>query len=117
RIYSYWLRIAGRRADVLSDYEMFVRTVEAGSLSAAARALGLSPPMMSKRLSRLEERLGARLLHRSTRRASLTDIGQVFYERAVRILKEIEEAERLVSGAARVTGGMFKVTAPTSFGR
>jgi DNA-binding transcriptional LysR family regulator len=102
---------------MLSDYEIYVRVVSEGSLSAAARAFGLSPAMVSKRLSRLEERLGVRLLQRTTRKAAVTDAGQAFYQRAVRILQDIEDAERAVSGLGRATGGLLKVTAPTSFGR
>lgn len=102
---------------MLSDYEIYVRVVGAGSLSAAAREFGLSPAMVSKRLSRLEERLGVRLLQRTTRKAAMTDVGQAFYERAVGILREIEETERTISGAGKATGGLLKISAPTSFGR
>jgi DNA-binding transcriptional LysR family regulator len=102
---------------MLSDYDIYVKVVSTGSLSAAARDFGLSPAMVSKRLTRLEERLGVRLLQRTTRKAAMTDVGQAFYDRAVQILQQIEETERLVSGTARATGGMLKVTAPTSFGR
>jgi DNA-binding transcriptional LysR family regulator len=102
---------------MFSDYEVYVRVVEAGSLSAAARDLGLSPAMISKRLARLEERLGVRLLQRTTRRAAVTDAGQVFYEKSANILQAVEEAERAVSGLGRATGGLLKITAPTSFGR
>lgn len=102
---------------MLSDYEIYVRVVGAGSLSAAAREFGLSPAMVSKRLSRLEERLGVRLLQRTTRKAAMTDVGRAFYERAVGILRQIEETERAISGAGKATGGLLKVSAPTSFGR
>jgi DNA-binding transcriptional LysR family regulator len=90
---------------MFSDYEVYVRVVEAGSLSAAARDLGLSPAMISKRLARLEERLGVRLLQRTTRRAAVTDAGQVFYEKSANILQAVEEAERAVwAWAARRAG-------------
>ena len=102
---------------MLSDYEIYVRVVATGSLSAAARGFGLSPAMVSKRLSRLEERLGVRLLQRTTRKVAMTDVGRAFYERAVGILRDIEETERAISGSAKATGGLLKVSAPTSFGR
>lgn len=102
---------------MLSDYEIYVRVVGLGSLSAAARAFGLSPALISKRLSRLEERLGVRLLQRTTRKVAMTDVGRDFYERAVGILREIEDTETMISGAGKATGGLLKISAPTSFGR
>ena len=65
----------------LFDYEIFARVIKAGSLSAAARELHSSPAMISKRLTRLEERLGVRLLQRTTRRLTPTQVGQSFFER------------------------------------
>ena len=71
-----------------SDYPLLVAIVEEGSLSAAGRRLQLSAPMVSKRLARLEARLGARLIQRSTRRLALTDVGQAFYERVADLLAQ-----------------------------
>lgn len=103
--------------DPLNDMAVFVKVVGAGGLSAAARELGLSPAMVSKRLSRLEARLGGRLLNRTTRRLSLTEEGARYYERAAQILAEVEEAEALV-GAGRVAPrGTLRVSAPAAFGR
>ncbi|RJF85388.1 LysR family transcriptional regulator [Sphingomonas cavernae] len=98
------------------DYALFVRVVESGSISAAARALRLSPAMVSKRLARLEARLGTRLAHRTTRRLVTTEAGQRFYDDLVRILAAASEAEARVAGHG-VPAGRLRVTAPTSFGR
>lgn len=99
------------------DYNLFVAIVEAGSLSAAGRRLRISPAMVSKRLARLEARLGATLVHRTTRRLLLTDVGQGFYEDATRILEAVRAAEARVSGRTGQPGGRLRVSAPTSFGR
>ncbi|MDF1606802.1 LysR family transcriptional regulator [Hoeflea sp. YIM 152468] len=101
----------------LGDLEIFARVVTAGSMSAAGRELGLSPAVVSKRMRRLEDRLGTRLLHRTTRQISLTEAGQGFYERVVAILAGIEEAESFVSRGSALARGVLKVSAPTSFGR
>jgi DNA-binding transcriptional LysR family regulator len=101
----------------ISDLEVFARVVSAGSLSAAGRELGLSPALASKRLRKLEDRLGSRLLQRTTRQLALTDAGLGFYERVVNILAGIEEAESFVMRRSTQARGMLKVSAPTSFGR
>lgn len=101
----------------LGDLEIFSRVIATGSMSAAGRALGLSPAVVSKRVKRLEERLGTRLLQRTTRQISLTEAGQGFYERIVGILAGIEEAETFVSGRSGSARGTLRVSAPTSFGR
>ncbi|WP_291007382.1 LysR family transcriptional regulator [Hoeflea sp.] len=101
----------------LGDLEIFARVVSAGSMSAAGRELGLSPAVVSKRLRRLEDRLGTRLMQRTTRQISLTEAGQGFYERVVAILAGIEEAEAFVSRRSALARGVLKVSAPTSFGR
>lgn len=99
------------------DYALFAAVVEAGSLSAAGRALRLSPAMVSKRLVRLEQRLGAQLIRRTTRRLTLTDVGEAFHERVLGILAAVREAEALVAGRASTPSGRLRVSAPTSFGR
>ncbi len=99
------------------DLEIFARVVAAGSMSAAGRELGLSPAVVSKRLRRLEDRLGTRLLQRTTRQIALTEAGQGFYERVVAILASVEEAEAFVSRRSALARGTLKVSAPTSFGR
>ena len=99
------------------DAEIFASVVSAGSMSAAGRELGLSPAVVSKRLRRLEDRLGTRLLQRTTRQISLTEAGQGYYERVVAILAGIEEAEAFVTRRSELARGTLKVSAPTSFGR
>ncbi|KQX20076.1 MULTISPECIES: LysR family transcriptional regulator [unclassified Sphingomonas] len=99
------------------DYNLFVAIVEAGSLSAAGRRLRISPAMVSKRLARLEARLGATLVHRTTRRLLLTEVGQGFHEDACHILDAIRAAEARVAGRIGQAGGRLRVSAPTSFGR
>ena len=99
------------------DMEIFARVVGAGSMSAAGREMGLSPAVVSKRLRRLEDRLGTRLLQRTTRQISLTEAGQGFYERVVAILASIDEAETFVSRRSSLARGTLRVSAPTSFGR
>src|SRR5436305_380541 len=99
------------------DYELFARVVDAGSLSAAGRALGISPAMASKRLARLEERLGVRLVHRTTRRLALTEPGARFHADLIAILATMREAEARVTGVRAAPSGPLRVSAPTSFGR
>ncbi len=101
----------------LDDLEIFVRVIDAGSLSAAGRALGYTPAMVSKRIARLEQRLGVRLLQRTTRRMAPTETGHAFYERATAILTAVDDAEALVTGRAERARGPLRVSAPTSFGR
>ncbi|MFG1296852.1 LysR family transcriptional regulator [Xanthobacter variabilis] len=103
--------------DNLADLEIFARIVTAGSLSAAGRELGLSPPVVSKRVQRLEERLGTRLFQRTTRKVTLTEAGEGFYERVVAILAAVEEAENQLAHGSAEARGLLRVSAPTSFGR
>jgi molybdate transport repressor ModE-like protein len=100
----------------LDVLQVFVRIAETGSFSAAARDLGLSKSAASKKLAALEDRLGARLVNRTTRRLSLTEAGLDFLERAQRILAELEEAERAAGRLTDEPRGMLKVNAPMSFG-
>jgi len=99
------------------EYALYAAVIEHGSLTAAARALRLSPAMASRRLAQLETRLGTRLLNRTTRRQSPTEAGEKFYRHVVEILAASREAEALVSGSARLPTGGLRITAPTSFGR
>src|SRR3970040_2422284 len=102
--------------DSLLEMSVFVRVVALGNLSSAARELGISPAVVSRRLARLEARLGARLIHRTTRRLRLTDEGATYYEACLRILAEIEEAERAVSEGRVEAQGVLKVAMPAAFG-
>ena len=95
----------------------FVRIVEKGSLTGAARDLGKTLPALSRSLRSLEERLGARLLTRTTRAISLTEFGQQYFEHCRRILHDIEEADGLAGEAGRVAQGLVHITAPLLFGR
>lgn len=99
------------------DYEVFVAIVEAGGLSGAARRLRLSPASVSKRLARLEARLGVRLFHRSTRRVALTGEGAVLHRDLLGVLAELKGLEERVQGLGQQPSGSLRMTAPTSFGR
>lgn len=88
-----------------------------GSLSAAARVEGVTPAIMARRLDALEERLGSRLLHRTTRRISLTESGQNYLEDCVRILNDLASAEAAASRGSIQASGHLRVTAPAGFGR
>ena len=97
--------------------EVFVRVVQSGSFSEAARAMNLTPSAVSKQVSRLEDRLGARLVNRTTRRLGLTEEGTAFFERAQRILTDVQEAEQAVTHLHGQPRGTLKLNAPTVFGR
>jgi DNA-binding transcriptional LysR family regulator len=103
--------------DRFGDLDIFARVVAAGSMSQAGRETGLSPAVISKRIRRLEERLGVRLLQRTTRQLALTEAGQGFHERVVGILAAIEEAESEAGQGAAEARGLLRISAPTSFGR
>ena len=103
--------------DRLREMEMFVRVVEAGSFSAAARDLNMGQPAVSKTIASLEDRLGVRLLTRSTRKLSPTEAGTAFYERAVRAIGEADEAEAAAQGAGAGLEGRLRVSAPVTFSR
>ena len=85
--------------DALSDLAFFSLVVKHGNLSAAARELGLTPPAVSTRLAKLEQRLGVRLLNRTTRRVSVTQEGELYLAEGGRILADLEALERSVSSA------------------
>jgi len=102
--------------DSLNAMEVFVRVVQSGSFSEAARNLNLTPSAVSKQVSRLEDRLGARLINRTTRRLGLTEEGSAFFERAQRILVDVEEAEQAVSHLHGAPRGTLKLNAPVVFG-
>ena len=97
------------------ELEVFARVVESGGFSAAARRCGMTPSAVSKLITRLEQRLGTRLLNRSTRQLQLTPEGCTFYERGVRILADLEEAERCASENA-APRGRLRVNANVPFG-
>ena len=101
--------------DRWTEIELFVQVAETGSLSRAAEALDLSNAAASRHLSALEERLGARLVERNTRRLYLTDTGQEFFSRAKAILSELKDAESAVNATALNPTGTLRITASLSF--
>ena len=103
--------------DRLAGIPAFEGVVAAGSFAGAARALGLSVAAVSKQVRALEDRLGVRLLHRTTRQVRLTEAGQRFHERCQRILADLEDAEREVAERQATPRGRVRVSAPMSFGR
>lgn len=102
--------------DRLEDMIAFVRVAESQSFTAAAERLGLSKSAVSRRMAELEDRLGVRLINRTTRRLGLTEVGQTFYERCQRIIADIEDAECSATRVAAEPRGILRVNAPTSFG-
>lgn len=103
--------------DRLAGIREFVTVVEAGGFAAAAARLNLSRSAVGKTIARLEDRLGARLCHRTTRTLNLTDDGKAFYEHCVRALAELEAAEASLEFGRTVPAGRVRVAAPVIFGR
>jgi len=103
--------------DRLTSMAVFLRAVDLGSFAAAAEVLEMSGPMVGKHVRFLEERLGVRLIHRTTRRQSLTEFGQAYYERCRAVLAEAEAADALASDQLSEPRGRLKVTMPAMLGR
>ena len=102
--------------DRFKSLEVFAKVASAGSLSAAARAMGLSQTMVTKHIAALEARLGTKLFHRSTRRLSITEAGRNYLESAERILAELEAADGAVAADRYEPRGLLRLSAPVSFG-
>lgn len=102
--------------DRLKSLEVFAKVATAGSLSSAARALGMSQTMVTKHVAALETRLGVKLFHRTTRRLSITEAGRNYLESSERILAEIEAAEAAVAADRVEPRGLLRLNAPVSFG-
>ncbi len=102
--------------DKLAGMAMFVRVVEGGSFTAAAAASGVSPTMVAKHIRTIEQRLDARLLHRTTRRQHLTEVGRLYYERCKQVLSEVELAEGSAAELRASPRGLVRMVAPVSFG-
>ena len=100
----------------LNDTLVFVKVVEQGSFIAAARTLRLPKTTVSRKVQELETRLGAQLLHRTTRKLGLTEAGNVYYEHSQRIARELDEAESAVSQLQGGPRGWLRITAPYSLG-
>ena len=105
-----------RSSTDLVDVLAFVRVVETGSFARAAERMALSKPVLSRRVARLEEQLGARLLTRTARGAQPTDIGEAYYARAANILADLEAAQEVVAEAVTQVAGPIRLSAPLSFG-
>ncbi|WP_354685179.1 LysR family transcriptional regulator [Cupriavidus necator] len=103
--------------DNFSDLAFFLCINRHGSLAGAAQELGVTPPAVSKRLAALEARLGVRLLHRTTRRISLTAEGESYLVEGARILAEMEALERTIAGSSSTPHGLLKIGATLGFGR
>ncbi|TVV74712.1 LysR family transcriptional regulator [Sphingomonas solaris] len=103
--------------DRFESLSVFVAVAEQRGFAAAARALNLSPPAVTRAVAALERHLGVTLFHRSTRAVSMTDDGAVLLDRARRILAELREAEQIAMGSRSVPRGLLYVTAPVMFGR
>ncbi len=103
--------------DQFKQISTFVEIIAKGSLSAAARAEGIAPAMIGRRLDALEERLGVKLLQRSTRKIALTDEGSSFLEHCQRILADLQDAEASVSDRSVRASGHLTISAPAGFGR
>lgn len=103
--------------DASSELAFFVLLAKKGSLSETARELDITPPAVSKRLAQLEQRLGVRLINRTTRKMSLTDEGALYLDQASRILADIDAMEQMVSSSRKAPKGLLRVNATLGFGR
>lgn len=103
--------------DRLGAMRVFAAVVEAQGFSAASRTLGMTLPTTCRKVAELEAQLGTQLLTRSTRRVTVTDAGQRYYENVIRILEEIGDAERQARGEYQQAKGLLTLTAPSLFGR
>src|SRR5665213_863843 len=99
--------------DRLTSLTAFVRVVDSGGFSAAGRRLGMSTTMVSNHIQALEDRLGARLLNRTTRKVSLTEIGRLYYDRCIQILSDIEQADDIVGAAQSTPRGTLRIYTDT----
>src|SRR6478752_7466036 len=99
--------------DRLTSLEVFVRVVDCGGFSAAGRRLNMSTTMVSNHVQALEERLGARLLHRTTRKVSLTEVGKAYYDRATQILADLEQADDIAGALQSTPRGTLRIYTAT----
>lgn len=101
----------------MDDREVFFHVVEANGFGAAARRLETTPASVSRRVKALEQRLGVRLLQRTTRKLSLTEAGEQFFREGRRLLRELDELEQALTASAREPQGALRIVAPMSFGQ
>lgn len=106
----------GLIVDRLTSMAVFVKSADLGSFAGAAEAMGISPQMVAKHVVFLEDRLGTALLHRTTRRQSLTDVGRAYYDRCKQLLSEVEAAESVAKEMRSRPKGVLRVNAPMTFG-
>jgi DNA-binding transcriptional LysR family regulator len=106
----------GNTVDRFDNMRVFAKVVESGSFTGAAARLSISASMVSQHVKELEERLGARLLNRTTRKVSLTEVGRAYYERCTRLLADLEETEQAVSDMHAAPRGELRVNATPTFG-
>ncbi|MDH5392081.1 MAG: LysR substrate-binding domain-containing protein [Gammaproteobacteria bacterium] len=95
--------------------QVFISVADSGSFSESARRLGLSQPSISRQVNKLEEHLGVRLLQRTTRRLSLTEAGQVYYEKAQQIQRDVIEADQSISGFKDTPSGLLRISTPLTW--
>lgn len=100
----------------LEDMHVFIRVVDAGGISRAANQLGLAKSAVSRRIAELEKRLGARLINRTTRTSSLSEVGQAYYDRAIKVVDDVAELNALTSDSTSALAGTIHLAAPLSFG-
>ncbi|HWK66285.1 MAG TPA: LysR family transcriptional regulator [Rhizobiaceae bacterium] len=103
--------------DRFHELEVFIAVADAGSFAKAAARLRLSPPAVTRAISSLEERLGARVFHRTTRSLAITDVGQRFLESARRVIGDLDDAEKEAAGETAVPQGHLTITASVTLGR
>ena len=99
--------------DRLTSLTAFVRVVDSGGFSAAARRLNMSTTMVSNHVQSLEDRLGARLLHRTTRKVSLTEVGKTYYDRCTQILADLEQADDIAGSSQSIPRGTLRIYTAT----
>ena len=102
--------------DLLSNIKVFIKITELNSLAGAANKLNISPSSVSKQISSLEDYLGVRLLNRTTRSISLTDIGEIYLDKARNIIEAFDQAEVIVNASQNQPRGLLRIASPTSFG-
>jgi DNA-binding transcriptional LysR family regulator len=106
-----------RAMDRVTAVQLYIRVVETGSFSKAAAEMGLAQPTATKAVAAIEARLGARLLHRSTRGVSPTEVGALYYDKCKRIAREIEEADSVATLLQAQVGGVLRISTSVAFGR
>src|SRR6478752_4198040 len=99
----------------LNDIVVFTKVVETKSFTGAAESLGLPKSTVSRKLAQLEERLGVRLVQRTTRKLALTEIGEAYYQRCARIVADVAQAEQLVTDMQATPRGRLRITATVDF--